>query len=111
MCDSGEESEQPCDQTMVNTEAHEQKLNEKGLAYRISLLESNYKTALSSWRRRSNKLSVLMADCQDVTLLREHRDKVENALEELRIGVDQLQGLKDNVIAETEKLEQVESDH
>ena len=111
MSDSGKESEQPCNQTMVNPEAREQKLNEKGLAYRISLLESNYKTALSSWRRRSNKLSVLMADCQDVTLLREHRDKVENALEELRIGVDQLQGLKDNVIAETEKLEQVESDH
>lgn len=52
-----------------------------------------------------------MSDCQDADILREHRGLVENMLEELTMKAHQLKAVKDSVLVETEKLEQVESDH
>lgn len=111
LSETGDEPEQPGDQVVVTPEMRERNLTEKGLAFRISFCENNFKTALSAWRRRSNKVSVLMSDCQDADILREHRGLVENALEELTMKVHQLKAVKDSVLVETEKLEQVESDH
>lgn len=111
LSETGEEQEQPCDQEVVSPEIRERNLTERGLAFRISFHENNFKTALSTWRLKSSKVSVLMSDCQDADILREHRGLVENALQELIMKVHQLKAVKDDVLTETEKLEQVESDH
>lgn len=111
LSETGDEPEQPSDQVVVTPEMRERNLTEKGLAFRISFCENNFKTALSAWWRRSNKVLVLMSDCQDADILREHRGLVENMLEELTMKAHQLKAVKDSVLVETEKLEQVESDH
>lgn len=111
MSETGEEPEQPCDEVVVTPEMRERNFTERGLAFRISFYEDNFKTALSTWRRRSNKVSVLMSDWQDADILREHRGLVNGALEELILKMHQLKAVKDNILVETEKLEQEESDH
>lgn len=78
LSETGDEPEQPSDQVVVIPEMRERNLTEKGLAFRISFCKNNFKTALSAWRRRSNKISVLMSNCQDADILREHRGLVEN---------------------------------
>ena len=57
------------------------------------------------------KLTVLLSDCRDPDTLRLQRNNLETAFDELHTKYYQLEGLKDDVSAESEKLDQTESDH
>ena len=49
LSETGDEPEQPGDQVVVTPEMRERNLTEKGLVFRISFCENNFKTALSLW--------------------------------------------------------------
>ncbi|MCG7868680.1 MAG: hypothetical protein JAY74_20200, partial [Candidatus Thiodiazotropha taylori] len=106
-----EQSSQPAEQVSVERETRTRTQTEKGREYRVTFLENNFKAALSVWRRASNKASVLMSDCQDADILRAHRGSLEAALDEFHIKFYQLQGLKEDVSIESEKIEQADIEH
>ena len=89
----------------------ERSMTDKGRDYQISLRENHFKTAISSWRRLSNKTSVLLSDCKDVDSSRNQRDLLQYSLEELDTKYQQLMEVKDNVSVENEKLENIEVEH
>lgn len=84
---------------------------ERGAEYDVSLYEQKFKSAISAWRRQSNRTSMILSDSPDVDLIRAHRDSVQGAFDELTVVFQQLQGLREDSFPEAAKFEDIELQH
>ena len=109
--DLAEQTEQAAEQTPLDRESRTRTLTERGREHKINFYKNNFKTALSVWQRTSNKITVLLSDCQDADILKMHRNNLEIALEEYHMKFYPLEGLKENISAEANRLDQIEGEH
>ncbi|MCG7878635.1 MAG: DUF1759 domain-containing protein, partial [Candidatus Thiodiazotropha endolucinida] len=84
---------------------------ERGAEYDVSLYEQKFKSAISTWRRQSNRTSTILSDSPDVDLIRAHRDSVQGAFDELTVVFQQLQALREDSFPEAAKFEDIELQH
>ena len=68
--------------------------SEKGLQYQSSTFEKMFNSAVSAWRRQSNKLLVEVSDSDSVDTIREQRGLFQNSLDTVCSIFEHLQSLK-----------------
>lgn len=71
-------------------------LTEKGREYNASLAIEARKTLYKKWRRQLNRLSALLVDSEDVTLLRTERNELETLFNELTARQERLEECLEN---------------
>ena len=76
--------------------ARDRKPTEKGLKWQLDRTRSNFRVAISAWRRHAGKIEGLLIDSHDSSLLKGHRDALEGEMNEVFSLYDQLRKLLDS---------------
>ena len=84
---------------------------EKGLEYQITVAENKLKGSMSTWRRDASRLSVLISDESNILSLRQQRDLIQNAFENLCTDFKHISDLKSDINLEASKFESIEEEH
>ena len=86
-------------------------MSERGTDYRISLLENKFKSAISSWRKQSNRILNMITDSNNTVVIRNNRDSLQNKLDEMSEVLETLQQIKEDCSTEANLFENIEADH
>ena len=95
-------SEQLVDEFVV-VNARDRRPTEKGLKWQLDQTRSNFRSAISAWRRHAGKVEGFLTDSHDTSLIKGHRDALEGEMNEVFSLYDQLRKLLDS--AEQENTE------
>ena len=99
----------------VRVGSRERKPTEKGLQYSCDISEKAFKSMISKWRSCVGRVSVLLSDETDATLIREGRKALESAHGEARLAYLRLFDMYQQVDLETREVvhtfEMIEDDY